>query len=234
MKFKKDAAEKFDEQQIQINLDLTCMLILEKVFKARKAFQEDFQRVFMVFNESNTSPTVSVEFFEFLNRCISDSKIRYVSRVRTFLRECEMLHKNRKCMSREKFTMFAIKNNFPRFSQISNNLTKSMHRRTTLRHIRDFIDSGNCSEEWKKEKTYLWEELTRSEKFTRSEGIFIEFITNMIERATAEQAEFLQTLYEMIYYEVFDSQAQRLLVVTLGTDLTDLYVHSILQAKETV
>jgi hypothetical protein len=36
----------------------------------------------------------------------------------------------------------------------------------------------------------------------------------------------------MIYYEVFDSQAQRLLVVTIGENLTDLYVQSILRVKE--
>ena len=84
--------------------------------------------------------------------------------------------------------MFAMKNNFPRFSQISQYLAKSMGRRTTLKHIRDFINSDNCNEEWKKEKAYLWEELTRSDKLTSTEGILIEFITNMIQEANTEQA----------------------------------------------
>jgi hypothetical protein len=96
-----------------------------------------------------------------------------------------MLYKNSKCMSKEKFTMFAMKNNFPRFSQISKSLNNSMRRRTTLRHIRDFMDSKNCNEEWKKEKTYLWEELTRSDKLTSTEGVLIEFLTNMIEKANS-------------------------------------------------
>lgn len=54
----------------------------------------------------------------------------------------------------------------------------------------------------------------------------------MIEKASTEQAEFLQTLYEMIYYEVFDSQAQRLLILTMGSDMSDLYVQSIMLVKE--
>jgi|JI6StandDraft_1071083.scaffolds.fasta_scaffold23625_2 hypothetical protein len=89
-----------DDQHVQINLEMTCLFVIESVFKARKSFQEDFQRVFRVLDECNQTPTVSVEFFEFLNRCLNDSKIRYVSRIRTFLRECELLYKNRKCMSK--------------------------------------------------------------------------------------------------------------------------------------
>jgi hypothetical protein len=54
----------------------------------------------------------------------------------------------------------------------------------------------------------------------------------MISKANAEQAEFQQVLYEMKYYEVFDSQAQKLLILTIGDSLTNLYVYSIVDVTE--
>jgi hypothetical protein len=60
----------------------------------------------------------------------------------------------------------------------------------------------------------------------------MKFTTNMISKANAEQAEFQQVLYEMKYYEVFDSQAQKLLILTIGDSLTNLYVYSIVDVTE--
>lgn len=63
-----------------------CLLILKKILKERLSFKVDFENIFQVLESMEKSFTVSVEFFEFLNRCISDSKIGYISRMKKFLK----------------------------------------------------------------------------------------------------------------------------------------------------